>query len=368
MRRFFKDTIFLRLFSLVFAALILSHLATIVVVAVSIQNRSQAEGNIYRETGRRPPPPPHLHRGFLDRMPPPPIHDPEVDRPHFVPPGLWIGLAMQFLAVLIAAWFGARILARPIQRLAKAAAQLGTTSSSAMIEEEGPLEARRAAKVFNQMQARIRGQMEERSRFLAAVSHDLRTPLTRMKLRMERPGEALPRERLLVDIEEMSTMLNATLEYFRGAASLESPQLLDVQALVESLAEDANESGHTVSVMGTAAALTTLPLALRRCLSNLLENAIRYGETAQIHLKDSPHNLVIEIHDKGPGISPDKLNAVFEPFVRLETSRNKTTGGVGLGLAIAKEAASQCGGKLTLRNAAEGGLIAAIDLPREHMH
>lgn len=362
MKRFFKDTIFFRLFALVFAALIISHLATIALVAVSFQGKRGPQHEHPSMMGMHPPPP---HHSFLNRgMQPPPING-EFDHPP--PPGLWIGLAIQFFALLLAAWVGAKILARPIQRLAKAAAQLGTTSHSPMIEEEGPDEARRAAQVFNQMQTRIRTQMEERARFLAAVSHDLRTPLTRMKLRMERADEPVQRDKLLADVDEMSAMLNATLEYFRGAASMETPQLLDVQALVESMAEDATESGHTVTVSGAAVALITFPLALRRCLSNLIENALRYGETAQISLNDSLENLLISIRDKGPGIPQDKLKAVFEPFVRLETSRNKETGGVGLGLAIAKEAVSQCGGKLVLKNAEGGGLIATIYLPRPHV-
>ncbi|RJX34123.1 MAG: HAMP domain-containing protein [Oxalobacter sp.] len=364
MKRFFRDTIFFRLFALVFAALIISHLATIALVAVSFRGGGERLHGSAAMVGMRPPPPPHLI--FSDRSPPLSPHEGDFAPPPFFPPGLWIGLATQFFALMLAAWFGAKVLVRPIQRLAKAAARLGTTLNSPMIEEAGPLEARRAARVFNQMQERIRSQIEERARFLAAVSHDLRTPLTRMKLRMERPDEKIQRDRLLADIEEMSAMLNATLEYFRGAASLERPQLLDVQALVDSMAENATESGHEVSVLGTAAAVVTLPMALRRCLLNLLENALRYGESAQISLMDSPENLVIDIRDKGPGIPFDKLNAVFEPFVRLETSRNKATGGVGLGLAIAKEAASQCGGQLILKNIEGGGLSASITLSRRH--
>ncbi len=365
MSRFFKDTIFFRLFSLLMAAIVISHLMTFALMA-----------GFYGEGGGPPSqpaqgmigiPPPPLHSGLFRIIPPPPP-PPMYEVNHHprspIPPGLWIGLITQFFALTIVAWFGAKILARPIQRLANAAAQLGTTMNSPMIEEEGPMEARRAAHVFNQMQARIRAHLEERGRFLAAVSHDLRTPLTRMKLRMERPDEVLQRERLVGDINEMTEMLDATLDYFHGEAAIESQQWLDVQALVESMAEDARENGRDVLVVGTAEALLTLPVALRRCLSNLIENAIRYGETARIALIDTPKILNIEIRDRGPGIPANKLNCVFEPFVRLDTSRNKAYGGVGLGLAIAKEAARQCGGKLTLRNAVDGGLVATVSIQR----
>ena len=360
MKRLFKDTIFFRLFALVLAAIVIGHLTTFALLAGFGLNPEAREFRPPLEAHEMPRPP---HGAFKLGMPPPPeaFHE----RRSFPPPGLWIGLITQFIALTIAAWFGARLLARPIQRLGNAAAQLGTTLNGPMIEEEGPIEARRAAQVFNQMQARIRLQMEERGRFLAAVSHDLRTPLTRMKLRLERPDESIQRERLLNDIEEMAAMLGATLDYFRSEATIEMPQLLDVQALLESMVEDLVENGRDVTLTGASAAITTLPLALRRCLSNLLENALRYGESASISIADSHDMLAIDIRDRGPGIPPDKLQAVFEPFVRLEGSRNKATGGVGLGLAIAKDAARQCGGKLILKNAEDGGLIASVLIPRK---
>ena len=362
MKRFFKDTIFLRLFALVLAAIVISHATTFALLAGFYGNLGDPRAHEVSAMGVRPPPQHGMIKLGLPPLPPPEMM---MQSRAFPPPGLWIGLVTQFITLTLAAWFGAKILARPIQRLGNAAAQLGSTLNSTLIEDEGPVEARRAARVFNQMQARIRAQIEERGRFLAAVSHDLRTPLTRMKLRMERPNEEIHRDRLLGDINEMTEMLNATLEYFRSEASLEAPQLLDIQALVESMAEDAVDAGQDVALMGTAAAIVTLPMALRRCLANLLENALRYGESAVISLIDTPDELLIEIRDRGPGIPPDKLQAVFEPFVRLEASRNKSTGGVGLGLAIAKEASRQCGGKLTLRNAETGGLITALLIPRK---
>ncbi len=340
MKRFLPDTILARLFVLVLAAIVISHLMTFILLTEFFQHAPH------------PPHPPGLGAGGPRHPPPGP------------PPGFWIGLATQIIALSVAAWFGARLLARPVQRLAQAAAQLGNNLNHPAIEETGSAEARQAARVFNQMQQRIRSQLEERGRFLAAVSHDLRTPLTRMKLRAERLQDEPAREKFRADIGEMADMLDATLNYLRGEASSEASQLLDVQALIDAMAEDARDGGGTVSVSGGALPLMTQPTALRRCLSNLLENALRYGHRADIVLSDTPQALTIEIRDAGPGIPEEKMALVFEPFVRLESSRNKAFGGVGLGLSIAREAARQCGGTVSLRNAAEGGLIAAVAVPR----
>lgn len=341
MKRFLPDTILARLFVLVLAAIVISHLMTFILLTEFFQHAPH------------PPPPPEFIPGHTRGHPPP--------RP---PPGFWIGLAMQIIALSVAAWFGARLLARPVQQLAQAAAQLGNNLNHPAIEESGSTEARQAARVFNQMQQRIRSQLEERGRFLAAVSHDLRTPLTRMKLRAERLQDEPAREKFRADIGEMAAMLDATLSYLRGEAASEAWQLLDVQALIDAMAEDARESGRAVGVSGSAQPLMTQPSALRRCLSNLLENALRYGHRADIVLIDTPQALAIELRDAGPGIPEEKMALVFEPFVRLESSRNKAYGGVGLGLSIAREAARQCGGTVSLRNADQGGLIAAIAIPR----
>ena len=340
MKRLLPDTIFARLFMLVLAAIVISHLMTFILLTEFFQHAPH------------PPHPPGTGIGG-------PGHPPRGP-----PPGFWIGLATQIIALSVAAWFGARLLARPVQQLAQAAAQLGNNLNHPAIEETGSAEARQAARVFNQMQQRIRSQLEERGRFLAAVSHDLRTPLTRIKLRAERLQDEPAREKFRADIGEMAAMLDATLNYLRGEAASEAWQLLDVQALIDAMAEDARDGGGTVSLSGNALPLMTQPSALRRCLSNLLENALRYGHRADIALSDTQQALTIEIRDAGPGIPEEKMALVFEPFVRLESSRNKAFGGVGLGLSIAREAARQCGGTVSLRNAAEGGLIAAVVIPR----
>lgn len=351
--RLLPDTLFGRLFGLVALAVIASHLIS----ALLFLFVAQPAGML------APPPPMTADRPPREGMPPPP----PPPRWHPPPLGLWIGLATQVAALSIAAWYGARVLARPMQRLASAAERLGDNLSSPPITEQGPREARSAARVFNRMQDRIRAQLEERERFLAAVSHDLRTPLTRMKLRVETlasAGETDNHQRLRDDIGEMAAMLDATLNYLRGEAHSESWQWLDIQALADSVADDARDKGGDVVIEGKAAPIEGLPHALRRCLDNLVDNAIRYGQRAALTLIDSPTALVIEIRDQGPGIPENRIAQVMEPFVRLESSRNRNAGGVGLGLSIARDAARRNGGELSLRNASAGGLIARVSLPR----
>jgi signal transduction histidine kinase len=343
MKRLFPNTIFARLFALVAAGIIISHVMTFALVVEFF--------------GRDFPPPPAPHPPF------PVLHIAGYTLPP-LPPGLWIGLIMQFVTLSAAAWFGARFLARPMQQLAHASAQLADNLYSEPISEKGPEEARQAARVFNTMQQKVRAQIEERERFVAAVSHDLRTPLTRMKLRIENLAENYAKQKLRADISEMASMLDSTLDYLRGRATNESLQLLDVQALIEVIVEDACAKGENVTMSGSTEPLFTRPLTLRRCLMNLLENAVRYGQRAEMRLHDTPEQLLIEVRDYGPGIPADKIDLVFEPFIRLDSSRNRATGGVGLGLSIAREAALQCDGQLTLRNAEGGGLIASVALKR----
>jgi protein-histidine pros-kinase len=364
MKRLLPDTIFARLFLLVLMAIVISHMMTFVLLLAFFGERQHrpppdARGPPAAASGAAAEPPPRV-RPFR-RQPDMVIAGYAVRTP---PPGFWISMASQLFALTIAALFGARMLARPIQRLGHAAAALGADLNRPPIAETGSAEARQAARVFNQMQQRIRQSVEERGRFLAAVSHDLRTPLTRMKLRVERLQDEAARDKLREDIAEMAAMLDATLSYLRDEASAEPWQWLDVTALLESMVEDAVDAGEEVAVTGHAQPLLTRPVALRRCLSNLLQNALRYGHSARIAISDSEALLTIEIRDAGPGIPEEQMDAVFEPFVRLENSRNRSTGGVGLGLAIAREAATRCGGTLTLQNAAGGGLLARLALRR----
>lgn len=362
MKRFLPDTIFARLFLMVLMAIVVSHAMTFVLLLAFFgerQHRPQDQRATVVTAADAPPPAPRAHP--FRRPPDTVIAGYAVRTP---PPGFWISITSQLFALTVAALLGARMLARPIQRLGRAASDLGIDLNRPPIAETGTAEARQAARVFNQMQQRIRQSVEERGRFLAAVSHDLRTPLTRMKLRVERLQDDAARDKLRDDIAEMAAMLNATLSYLRDEASAEPWQVLDVTALLESMTEDAMEGGEDVALAGHARPFLTRPMALRRCLSNLLQNALRYGHSARIEISDAAEALVITIQDAGPGIPEDQMEAVFEPFVRLENSRNRSTGGVGLGLAIAREAALQCGGLLTLENAAGGGLLARLVVRR----
>jgi len=305
-----------------------------------------------------------------ERPQPPPGQPPHGERPGFwnAPPSLQLGLLLDIsvrLAALVAvAWWAARWLSRPMHRLATAAQQLGRDIDRPPLPEDGTLECRDASRVFNQMQARIRQQLAERDRFVAAVSHDLRTPLTRLRLRTENLGDARAQQLFRRDIAEMDAMITSTLDYLRGVAGAEAWALLDVRALADSLADDQLALGHRVSVAGQAAPLRAQAVALRRCLDNLVGNAIRYGGSAEITLHDAADALTIEVRDHGPGLPPEELERVMEPFYRVEASRNRQSGGAGLGLTIASDIARRHGGQLVLRNAAGGGLVAAATFPR----
>ena len=272
-------------------------------------------------------------------------------------------LLFRLTGIGLAAWVAARWLAKPIQRMARAADELGENLNRPPLDEgSGPNEVRQAAAVFNQMQERLKLQLAERSQFLAAISHDLRTPLTRLKLRAEKIGDQKLQAGFQEDLNEMAAMIDSALDYLRGTGQPEAHQLLDITALVYSLAEDAQCRGDAVSVSGKSAPVMAQPMAMRRCLNNLIENAIRYGERAEIRIEEFPHKVNICISDAGPGIPEDKMEAVFSPFFRIEESRNRNTGGIGLGLSIARDIALQQGGGLTLRNGAAQGLIATLSL------
>ena len=276
-----------------------------------------------------------------------------------------VNFLIRLAAVALTAWVAARWLSNPIKRMAQAADELGKNLNSPPVSEtSGPSEIRQASKVFNQMQMRLKQQMEERNRFLAAVSHDLRTPLTRLKLRAEKIDAQDLQKNIQSDINEMTAMIDATLDYLRGDGRPEEICFLDVSALVHSLAENAGERGEVVTVSGTAKPIMAQPVALLRCLNNLIENALRYGNRADIKLDDSGDKLIISIRDAGAGVPEDQLEAVFAPFYRLDQSRSRHTGGVGLGLSIARDIARKQGGDITLKNAPEGGLIATLVLPK----
>ncbi len=279
-------------------------------------------------------------------------------------PGLWLDIGVRLGALVLAAWFAARWLSEPIRRLARAAHALGQDIDHPPLPEDGPEECREASRVFNQMQAQIRQQLQERDRFVAAVSHDLRTPLTRLRLRAEGLADAAQKQAFQNDVVEMDAMITATLDYLRGVADEEAFVRLDVHSLVQSMADDQLACGHTVRISGSAAPVLAQASALRRCIGNLVENAIRYGGAAHIQLKDAADYLLVEIMDPGPGLPESELEQVLAPFYRVEASRNRHHGGVGLGLSISHDIARKHRGSLQLRNGATAGLVATLRLPR----
>lgn len=274
-----------------------------------------------------------------------------------------------FLAIAVITLLAMRWAVRPLQRMAQAADALGRDLSGAPLAETGPREVRQAAHAFNTMQNRLASYLHDRLRILAAVSHDLKSPITRLKLRAEMLADAGQREKFLSDLDEMENMIAATLDFLRGESRQESGVLLDINALVSTLCDDMRAMNTVVEVHGEASRpLLARPQALRRCLANLLDNAVRYGKSAdgnvRITLEDSAETLNLHIDDTGPGIPDSELEQMFEPFRRGESSRNRATGGTGLGLAIARNLARAHGGDVTLTNRPEGGLRASLTLPR----
>lgn len=260
-----------------------------------------------------------------------------------------------------------RATTRSLARLARAAEQVGADpAEGAPLQEDGPSEVRSVIRAFNRMRLDLRSYVLERARMLGAISHDLQTPITRLRLRAEMIPDGASRAKFLRDLDEMEAIAGSTLEFFKSLGNEPRRQPLDVGALVGSLCEDWTDTGSDVSVAGNARGpFNAHPQALRRCLDNLIENALRYGERARVSIEDDDVSLRIAVRDEGPGIPEQDLERVFEPFFRLEQSRNRDSGGSGLGLAIARNFARWHGGDIRLRNAPQGkGLIAELVLPR----
>lgn len=283
-----------------------------------------------------------------------------------VSPGTLALLALQFVVLALAAWWAVRLATRPLTRLADAAEALGSGSPAAPLPEDGPHEVAHAARAFNTMQQRIAGHTAERVHTLAAISHDLQTPLTRLRLRAERVPEAELRDKLLADLNAMAALVRDGLAYARtDHAAQESPCAVDLDALLDSLVCERTDAGERARLQGRLGApLVTRPQALRRVVDNLLDNAIKFGGEAEVVVEHDERQVVIGVRDRGPGIAPGQLEAVLQPFVREEPSRNRDTGGTGLGLSIAQRLTAALGGELRLRNRDGGGLEARVVLPR----
>jgi signal transduction histidine kinase len=284
------------------------------------------------------------------------------DKPPLGLPSAYLALFLTLIGLL--AWLVARMTARPIRQLAAAAGALGSDLDRAPLPETGPTEIRQAASAFNAMQARIRRQVQHRTHMLAAITHDLQTPLTRLRLRLEKVADGELRTKLIDDLGVMQSMVREGLELARSMDSQEPLQRLDLDSLIDSVCADATDAGQDVELLGPSGVrIMAQPNALRRCLTNLLDNAIKYGRLARVSVVREQERVVIRIRDAGPGLPFDQLEAVFDPFFRLETSRSRDTGGTGLGLTIARNIAEAHGGTLVLANLAEGGLEAVLALP-----
>ena len=278
---------------------------------------------------------------------------------------LVLRLLLTLSIVIVVVMFAVRQATKPLQQLARAADTLGHDLDAPPLTEEGPTETRRAAQAFNRMQARIKRLIDERARALAAVSHDLRTPLTRLRLRTELVEDEKLRDQMAADLDAMAAMIDATLGYLRGLQESESVRPIDINALLASMIEDALVLGRTISVEGQALAPYTGRLtALRRAVQNLIDNAFKYGSGARLRIEDGTAQLRIIVEDEGQGIAPEELARVTEPFYRPDASRNSETGGVGLGLSIARDIALLHGGELLLENRPRCGLCVTLSLPR----
>jgi signal transduction histidine kinase len=282
-----------------------------------------------------------------------------------LPPSLMLNVVLLVALLVVALYIAARGITRPLSRLAIAADNIGRGVRQPKLEEKGARELRDAARAFNTMQDRLHRYLDSRTRVLAAMSHDLKTPLTRLRLQVETQIEdpAL-QARFGKELDEMESMVRGALALFRGLNDEEGLEQVDVNRLLETIRGEFTEMGRQVSVEGLALRpFPGKPQALKRCLTNLVANAINFGVRARILIRDGAQ-LEISVRDDGPGIPVEELEKVFEPFYRLESSRNRDTGGTGLGLSIARDVAQAHGGALVLRNLPEGGLEARLTLPR----
>ena len=394
-RALLADTLFKRLFALMWLALVVSHLVAFLVVTrngpgmagrlptfpslppFSLSNRAAPDWRGGPGGPGGPPPFQGSGRdpGAAPQGPPGGAMNGGPGAPGGARnAGLSTSMALldygiRLLIIGLAAWFGARWLAAPMRRLQAASRTLGQSlarnATPPQIDERaGTVEVREAAHVFNEMSRQLSDQVNSRALLVAAISHDLRTPLTRIRMRLESSEGDLLTARSIADIHEMDDLIESALEVFRGASTHEeASETTDVHALVQAIVDDLADLGQPVGVRGEPAPARVQAASLRRVVSNLVNNALRYGRRADVSVRALPAAVHIVIEDEGPGIPEAQLEAVMKPFFRLESSRNRLTGGSGLGLYIARDLIARQGGELTLANRAEGGLRATISLP-----
>jgi signal transduction histidine kinase len=269
------------------------------------------------------------------------------------------------VGILLLGLLVVRLIGRPLRALSDAADRFGGPGPVVPVPEEGPREVRHAAQAFNRMQDRIDRLIADRTQALAAVSHDLRTPIARLRLRAGFVEDGEAAHAIDADLDEMEAMIDSTLAYLRGETESEPRKPADLVAMIETLCHAAADAGAAVTYAGPSQArLVCSPVTLKRAFSNLIDNAVKYGGAARVVLEDKGRDILIRIEDDGPGIPEADMQSVFEPFRRLETSRNRGTGGSGLGLTIARRAVEQHGGTLVLSNPPGGGLLASVGLPK----
>jgi len=399
--RAFGDTLARRIFLLLWVTLVAAQ-----ALAIGAVTWVRGDFNVARMPGAPTLPPlPGLMRGPQGQPPqqpgssdlhepalpgdlPPPAGEPrdfEHEPPPPTPKGPWRGpfralsaweltldYGIRLLVTGLAAWIASRWLARPMRDLVRASQALGQSLHKQeplplLDERRGTLEVRESAQVFNAMARQLRRQFNERGLMVAAISHDLRTPLTRLRMRLETLDiEELQRQRSVEDIREMNALVDAVMELFRGdgPGAAEPLQDLDLGALAQALTDDLLEQAMPVRFEdpGEPVLAKGQPMALRRVLGNLVGNAVRYGGSAEVRVGRDAQGVWLRVTDSGPGIPQAQLEAVFEPFYRLEESRNRHTGGAGLGLYIARELTLRQRGSLVLSNRPEGGLMAEVRL------
>ena len=415
MKALLADTLFKRLFALMWLALVISHVVAFLVVTrngpagagrlptfpslppVSFSQGADSHGPA-SEPDRRgdgaPPdwpggprghggpggpggPPPFSRPDGMGGPPPMPSSATPGDGGHG-PGSQGFGLptsmavldyGIRLLIIGLAAWLGARWLSAPMRRLQSASRTLGQSlarneAPPQVDERAGTVEVRETAHVFNEMSRQLGELVNSRALLVAAISHDLRTPLTRIRMRLEANENDPLAARSIADVHEMDDLIESALEVFRGPGHEEVAQVTDVLALVQSLTDDLADLGQPVTVLGLPALARVHPVALRRVVSNLVNNALRYGVRAEVLVSTHGTDVEVIVDDFGPGIPQAQLEAVMRPFFRLESSRNRLTGGSGLGLYIARDLLTRQGGTLLLANRPEGGLRAKITLPK----
>jgi signal transduction histidine kinase len=290
-----------------------------------------------------------------------------------LPPPLfrpWMPWAATFAAILAISLLAARGMSRSLRRLAGAAEQLGINISSVPLAEAGPREIRAVTRAFNRMQARLKRFVADRTQMLAAISHDLRTPLSRLRLRAESLPQGPDSAKIVADLDLMDQMIAATLTFARDDVAGEQRVRIDLASLIHTVCDEIVDAGGVARYQGPDyLAIDAAPLSLMRAATNVIENAVKYGSEARVSVVETRLGIDIAVADAGPGIPAAEHERVFEPFYRLDAARSPdamggSSGGTGLGLAIARHVLRAHGGDVTLRNAETGGLVVTLHLPR----